>query len=113
MSSLAQRDIYDISRGGNLQEIRQAYEDNSSIINESNSKGYLPLTLACYHGNYEVVSFLVDKVEDINANNNQGTALMAAVFKKDIDIVKLLLDNNADPNIADANGTTAMHYIKK
>ena len=110
MSSIAQRDIYDIYRGGNLQVMRQENEDNSSIINESNSKGYLPHTLACYHGYYEAVSFLVYKVEDINANNNQVTALMAAVFKKDIELVKLLLDNNADPNIADANGTTAMHY---
>ena len=66
--------------------------------------------MACYHGNYDVVKFLVNKVEDINANSDRGTPLMAAVFKKELSIVELLLKNNANPNIKDINGSTAMHY---
>ena len=39
-----------------------------------------------------------------------ATPLMAAVFKREIPIVKALLKMNADPNIFDDNGTTALHY---
>ena len=83
---------------------------NPDTINDEGASGYLPLTLACYHGNKEVALFLASRVKDINANGKQGTPLMAAVFKNDIAIVETLLKHHADPNIADGNGTTALHY---
>lgn len=106
----AQDNIYDVCRNGSVEQIKSIYTTNQNIINEENENGYLPLTLACYHRNYDVVNFLVDKVDDINANGDRGTPLMAAVFKKDLPIVKLLLENKANPNIKDVNGSTAMHY---
>lgn len=106
----AQNTIYDVCRKGSLDEIIDIYNKDQDIINEENKEGYLPLTLACYHGNYEAVKFLVDKVDDINANSERGTPLMAAVFKKEVRIVELLLKHNANPNIKDINGSTAMHY---
>ncbi len=110
LSSRAQDDIYDVCRNGNLEQIQAIYEQNNALIDKHNNKGYLPITLACYHGNVEVVEFLADKVKNIDGNSNYGTPLMASVFKKDKNIVKILLDNNANPNIPDNNGTTAMHY---
>ena len=35
---------------------------------------------------------------------------MAAVFKNYLDITKMLLDLDADVDIVDANGNTALHY---
>ena len=106
----AQDNIYDVCRNGTIEQVKSIYTSNQNIINKENENGYLPLTLACYHGNYDVVKFLVDKVDDINANSDRGTPLMAAVFKKESSIVELLLKNNANPNIRDVNGSTAMHY---
>ena len=106
----AQDNIYDICRNGSIEQVKSIYAKNQNIINEENDNGDLPLTLACYHGNYDVAKFLVNKVEDINANSDRGTPLMAAVFKKELSIVELLLKNNANPNIKDINGSTAMHY---
>lgn len=110
LPSRAQDDIYEVCRSGSLEQIQAIYKQNKALIDTQNNKGYLPITLACYHGNTEVVEFLADKVKNIDGNSNYGTPLMAAVFKKDKNIVKILLDNNADPNIIDSNGTTAMHY---
>lgn len=106
----AQSDIFEVSRNGSLEEIQAIYNQDKSLIDSKNDKGYTPLTLACYNGNLEVANFLVEKVSDINGNSNYGTPLMAAVYKGYDKIVAVLLQHNANPNIQDAQGGTAMHY---
>ncbi|WNH13186.1 ankyrin repeat domain-containing protein [Thalassobellus suaedae] len=109
-SLYAQKDIYDVCRNGTVEEILKLYNESPDIINTTNNSGYSPLILACYHGNDNIVSFLVHKVKDINGSSDYGTPLMAAVVKGNLKITKILLDKKADPNIADPNGTTALHY---
>ena len=106
----SQNNIYDVARKGTVSEIISIYSSNPDAINQSNDSGYTPLILACYHANEEVVKFLVDKVSDINGTSDYGTPLMAAVVKGNLNIVEMLLTKKADTNIADANGTTALHY---
>lgn len=106
----SQSDIFDASRKGQLNEVISIYSKTPDVINLNNEEGYSPLILACYHDNEEVVSFLVDKVSDINGTSNYGTPLMAAVVKGNLNIMEMLLDRKAETNIADANGTTALHY---
>lgn len=109
-SSYAQKNIFDVCRTGTIEEISKLYNENPDIINTINKTGYSPLILACYHGNEAVASFLINKVDNINGSSNYGTPLMAAVVKGNLNITKLLLDKKADTNIADTNGTTALHY---
>ena len=106
----SQNNIYDTCRKGNVNDLISIYTNDPNSINQANEAGYTPLILACYHGNQEVVEFLIDKVEDINGTSNYGTPLMAAVVKGDLNIIELLLEKDADTNIADVNGTTALHY---
>ena len=106
----AQKNIFDICRNGSIEEITILYNENPDIINKRNESGYSPLIIACYHGNETIVAFLVNLVNDINGSSDYGTPLMAAVVKGNINIVKLLLEKNADTNITDANGTNALHY---
>ena len=76
--------------------------------------GCTALMLACDGGHLEVVQLLLKA----NANPNHQmmaegvTALIIAVKKGFSDIVQQLLVNeyNADPNIGDKNGFTAIHY---
>lgn len=108
--AFAQNDIYDVCRKGSVSDLISIYSNNPESIDQSDEHGYTPLILACYHGNEEVVRFLLDKVDDINGSSNYGTPLMAAVVKGDENIVELLLKRNADTDIPDSNGTTALHY---
>lgn len=108
--TFSQRNIFDASRFGTVDEIKKLMTKNPDTINKVDVTGYLPLTLACYNGNAPVAIFLAGKVKDVNSGGKFGTPLMAAVFKGHIEIVKTLLQWNADPNLADANGTTPLHY---
>ena len=109
----AQSGIFEIARHGCVEDLQGILNNNPEVINYKNTSGFTPLTLACYNGNLEVATLLAKKVENINVNSDVGTALMAAVFKNDIKIAKLLLDFGADTNIADPNGTSALHYATR
>ncbi|MEM6720584.1 MAG: ankyrin repeat domain-containing protein [Bacteroidota bacterium] len=106
----AQDDVFQIARNGTVAEMEQLYKKNPEVIHTQNEYGYSPFLLACYNGNAKMVSFLVDKIKDINGISKYGTPLMAAVYKRDEVIVDILLKNGADVNKGDEGGTTALHY---
>ena len=81
-----------------------------NIINKISKEGYSALVLACYYSNNEIASYLIKHVKDINSKSSYGTPLMAAAIKKNSYLTKLLLENNADPNLSDQNNSTALHY---
>ena len=105
-----QTGVFEIARHGCAEDLQYVLENNPETIDIINSSGFTPLIIACYNGNYEIASILMDKVENIDYASNIGTALMAAVFKNNVKISKMLLDFRANPNIADNNETTALHY---
>ena len=102
--------IFDIARNGSLMEIKALTKNNPDIINNISKEGYSALTLACYYSNNDVATFLIEHVKDINSKSGYGTPLMAATVKKNSNLVKLLLENNANPNLTDQNNSTALHF---
>ena len=84
-----------------------------------NRYGGNALIPACERGHVETVRLLLDRSKiDVNHVNNLGwTALLEAVILSDggprhIEIVKLLLDAGADPNIADNDGVTPLKHAR-
>lgn len=102
--------IFEIARNGTLEQLKVAVKANPNSINKVSKEGYVPLTLACYYGNNEVAKYLIEHVKDIDSKSSYGTPLMAATVKNNVELVKLLLDNNANPNAVDQNGSTALHF---
>ena len=103
-----EKTVFDVARKGTLSEIQAIYSRNPEIINSVDENKSTPLILACYRGNLEVAKFLIKYVKEINYGSDMGTALMASTYKNQTELVKLLLESKANPNIADANGTTAL-----
>ncbi|MDO1500977.1 ankyrin repeat domain-containing protein [Winogradskyella maritima] len=110
LTSNAQQNVFDIARHGSVDTMKSAYAKDGDCINLENADGYTPLILASYANNIEVVRFLANKVYDVDANSNYGTALMAATYKGFSDIAEILLKNDANPNLQDEKGTTAAHF---
>ena len=102
--------IFDIARNGSLMEIKALTKNNPDIINNLSKEGYSALTLACYYSNNDVATYLIEHVKDVNSKSGYGTPLMAATVKKNSNLVKLLLENNANPNLTDQNNSTALHF---
>lgn len=104
------QDIFEVARKGTASDVEAVYKNTPNQIDAKNESGYTPLILAAYHGNNAVVQTLLKYTTLINENSSSGTALMAATVKGSREIVSLLLDHKADPNITDGNGSTALLY---
>jgi ankyrin repeat protein len=67
-----------------------------------NNKGNTPFMLACLNNSIEIVELFVDKIPNLNWKNRQGqTALHAAIFADNIQILEILLKHKADITIKD------------
>ncbi|PIF47552.1 hypothetical protein CLU96_4610 [Chryseobacterium sp. 52] len=107
------KSIFDIARSGTVNEVKDLMKQDPDIINQTNENGFSSLILACYRGNTEVAKFLMDNVKDINYKSKEGTALAGLSVKYNKDLVAYLLSKNADPNIADATGSTPLFWAVK
>ena len=90
--------------------IQAVVKETPNVLNTKDQRGSTPLVLACYYNNIEVVSYLIQNVDDINGSTKDGSPLMAATVKGYNFIAQLLLDTGADPMIEVTNNTTAFHY---
>ncbi|UZU00120.1 ankyrin repeat domain-containing protein [Chryseobacterium fluminis] len=107
------KSIFDIARSGTVDEVKEQMKKDPDIINQVNENGFSPLILACYRGNMEVAKFLMDHVKDINYKSQEGTALAGLAVRYNRDLVIYLLSKGADPNIADATGSTPLFWAVK
>lgn len=102
------KDNFDIARSGTLKEIKALHKKNPKSIDAVDKNGTSMLILASYRGNIDVAKFIIKNTKNIDYVSEMGTALMGATYKGQLDLVNILLDNKANPNVADANGTTAL-----
>lgn len=58
----------------------------------------MALRVASQNNKLNVVSYLLQQGVDINSGPNTGNALVLAALLGDVDTVKFLIENNADPN---------------
>ena len=77
----------------------------------------IPLHLAVYEGHHRAVQVLLEHKPDVNSQDYVGgTALYQVSFPRshsrgrEVDIVRLLLDHGADPNIPDNSHSTPLHH---
>jgi ankyrin repeat protein len=106
----AQADIFKAARTGDVALLKTLYEIKPDTINATNAQGYTPTILACYYNQTAFLAQLIAYRVVLVEKPNTPTALQAAAYKGFKDDVKLLLDYGANPNIADANGTTPLLY---
>lgn len=109
-SGFSQNNVFNIARSGTVEELKILVSNTPDVINTKNENGFTPLILACYKGNIAVAKFLIKHSKTINTSSDMGTPLMAATYKGQEELVQLLLEKNANPNLADSNGTTPLIY---
>jgi len=106
-----QNEIFDACRQGNVEKIKELYEENPDIINAEDYKGFTPLILASYNDQPLAVDFLLEKGVVIDPpNGTANSALMGVCFKGYTDIAAKLLDAGAEVNQVNSNGATALTF---
>ena len=87
------------------------YLNNGGLPNLKDSSGYTALHYAARNGNVSICQILLSCGATVNVTTKNGlsTPLHRASYNGHIFVVKLLLENNADCLIQDADGQTALH----
>ncbi|MEW5800010.1 MAG: ankyrin repeat domain-containing protein [Bacteroidota bacterium] len=69
--------------------------------------------IACESGDINTVKRLIPDLVDIDKKNSKGwSGLIMAAFNGHVDIVSVLIDNGANVNDKNYNGTTVFMYAK-
>jgi ankyrin repeat protein len=84
----------------------------NSDVNLQDLNGFTALMLACENSDLDTVKLLIKKGSNVNLQNDlKHTALTIATLypsSSTFEIVKVLLENGADPNLCDINGDNAL-----
>lgn len=110
--SILSRKLIAAYADNDINTVRRLLGDGSNTINEGTDDGESLLSLACSAGYYELAQVLLAmsaQVED-RGQKNDCTPLMEAASAGHVDIIKLLIDHNADVNAQSSTGNTPLMY---
>lgn len=100
-------------RSDNLEAVKWLVELGADINAVSEDRGYTALMDAVWRGNKEITEYLISQKAELNTISKEGqTNLVLAVGADKTEIVQLLAENGADPDIADAMGMSAYGYAQ-
>ena len=76
-----------------------------SAVDVTDGEGRTPLIYAAFSANEEMLQWLIENNADIDAQDRNGwCALHAASQNKHVEIIKILIDSEANPNLTDSYG---------
>ena len=108
----AKADVFEASALGDLETVRRLVGGDRNLVNAFAADGFYPLGLAAFFGHRAIVEFLLKNGADVKTaarNAQKVTALHGAVARRDVEIVKMLLDAGADANARQERGFAPLH----
>ncbi len=112
-------DIHEAAAIGQTERIKDLLSEDSGRLNSFSAEGFTPLTLAAHFGHCETTEWLIKHGADMNVvarHPLRVTALHAALFGKQIETARMLIQCGADLNCKRGGtgwpraGWTALHY---
>jgi uncharacterized protein len=121
----AELDVFEAAALGETARVRELLEDDPGVANAFGANGFHPLGLACFFGHVDAARVLLEQGADADALSKnehiQTAAIHAAVASGETgvdettryELVKLVLDHGADPNLPQAGGFRAIDAARQ
>ncbi|HYE79278.1 MAG TPA: ankyrin repeat domain-containing protein [bacterium] len=102
-------DVFEAAALGDLTRIDELLTADPGIVNAVSVDGFTPLHLAAFFGHPEVVDFLLARGADVNrvaTNASFVQPLHSGVAGRNLEVVRLLVENGAHVNATQQGGYT-------
>lgn len=117
--------VFEAAATGRTDRMRELLDDDPSLANTFGDDGFHPLGLACFFGHVDTTKLLLERGADVNALSRhehiQTAAIHAAAASNEegtdestrYELVKLVLDHGADPNLRQGGGFRAIDAARQ
>jgi ankyrin repeat protein len=118
-------DVFEAAALGRTDRLRELLTEDESRANGFDEDGFHPLGLACFFGHADAARVLLEHGADVNALSKnehiQTAAIHAAAASNEqgsgestrYELVKLVLDQGADPNLRQGGGFRAIDAARE
>jgi uncharacterized protein len=105
-------DVFEAASFGEVDRLTQLLGEDPSLASARSGDGFTALHFAAFFGKLEASRLLVGRGADVDAVGTgwmTGTALHSAAAGRHRDVVALLLEAGANPDLRQSHGWTALH----
>ena len=104
--------IWVSAKKGDIESIKQHIAYGTDLNSKGSNRDETALIIASCQGHFEIVDLLINNDVDLDIQNDEGvTAQFCAVFFGQTEIVQLLYNAGADPNIIMNQDLTVMDLV--
>jgi len=107
MTTSKYREIHRVVIDGDLEKVKQLYDENKDVLWESEDGGLYPIHLAALHGRINVLKWLLNKPSIVTTPNGV-TPLHLAMQEGNIKCAELLIADGANILALDDKGRTPL-----
>jgi ankyrin repeat protein len=105
-------DVFEAAAFGDLDRLTELLEAEPSLVNDYSGDGFTALHFAAFFGRHEAAALLIERGAEVDSFGRgwmTGTPMHSAVSRTHADVVRILLDAGANPNVRQSAGWTPLH----
>src|SRR5688572_22708372 len=105
-------DLFEAAAFGDHDRLTELLRDEPSLVNAYSGDGFTALHFAAFFGRSEAAALLIERGAEVDAFGRgwmTGTAMHSATSRLQSDVVRILLDAGANPNVRQSAGWTPLH----
>jgi uncharacterized protein len=105
-------DVFEAAAFGDVDRLTELLSNEPSLVTSYSGDGFTALHFAAFFGRYEAAALLIERGAEVDAFGRgwmTGTAMHSAVSRLQSDVVRILLEAGANPNVRQSAGWSPLH----